>query len=161
MIYTITMLAQPVSPQPTKEVWAPRKRQVPLNDNGQPVNVPAAKRKKSAPGNTTKTKAAPPKTAPKKSSAKAGSAKAAPPKRKPSVEIEDVDDEDDMISSQRPRNPRNILEAADGSDDDDEYRVPPPAATSIDGDEEEEEVEIIEPAGEDDEAELGQYQILT
>ena len=72
-----------------------------------------------------------------------------------------MDDEDDMISSQRPRNPRNILEAADGSDDDDEYRVPPPAATSIDGDEEEEEVEIVEPAGEDDKAELGQYQIST
>ena len=70
-------------------------------------------------------------------------------------------DKDDMISSQRPQNPRNILEVADGSDDDDKYGVPPPAAMSVDGDEEEEEVEIVEPAGEDDEAELGQYHIST
>jgi len=37
------MPAQPVNPQPTEEVRAPRKRQVPLNDNGEPVNVPAPK----------------------------------------------------------------------------------------------------------------------
>jgi hypothetical protein len=94
---------------------------------------------------------------------KAGPAKATPPKRKPSVKIEDVADEDNVILSQRPRNPQNILEATDGSDDDDEFSVPPqaPVAMSIDGDEEEEEVEIVEPAGEDNKAELGQYQILT
>jgi len=156
------MSAPPANPQLTEEVWAPRKRQIPLNDNGEPVHVPAPKRKKSAPGNTAKTKTAPSKPVPKKSSAtKAAPPKAAPPKRKPSVEIEDVTDEDDTIPSQRPRNPHNILEAADGSDDNDDHRVPPPVATSVDGDEEEEEVEIVEPAGEDDKAELGQYQIST
>ena len=137
------MPAQPVNPQLTEEVWAPHKWQVPLNDNSEPVNVP--KGKKSA----TKTKAAPAKLAPKKSSAmKAGPAKAALPKQKPSVQ---------------PQNPCNILEVADGSDDGDESGVPPLAAVSIDGneDEEEEEVKIVELAGEDDEAELGQYQILT
>ena len=87
--------------------------------------------------------------------------KAASPKWKPSVEIEDVVDEDDMISSQWPQNPWNILEVADGSDDDDKYGVPPPVAMSIDGNEEEEEVEIVELAGEDDKAELGQYHIST
>jgi len=129
------MSALPVNPQLTEEVRAPRKRQIPLNDNGEPVHVPA-----------------PSKLAPKKSSAmKATPPKAAPPKRKPSVEIEDVTDEDDTIPSQRPRNPCNIIEAADGSDDNDDHRVPPSAATSVDGDEEEEEAEIVEPAGEGDE----------
>ena len=66
-----------------------------------------------------------------------------------------MDDEDDMISSQQPWNPCNILEAADGSDDDVKYHVPPLVATSIDGDKGEEEVEIVEAAGEDNEAELG------
>lgn len=70
-------------------------------------------------------------------------------------------DEDDTILSQQPQNPRNILEAADGSDDDVEYDVPPLAAMSVNGEEEGEEVEIVEPAREDDEAELSQYQIST
>ena len=35
-----TMPAQLVNPQLT-EVWAPHKWQVPLNDNGEPVNAPA------------------------------------------------------------------------------------------------------------------------
>ena len=146
------MPAQPVICQPIEEIRAPRKRQVPLNDNGEPVNVPAPKRKKTAPGNNTSTKAPAPKPVPKKKPAtKAGLAKATP--RKASVEIEDVAENDETFLSQRPRNPRNVIEAADGSDDDDEYGAQGTAAMSVDGDEE--EVQAIEPAEEDDEAELG------
>ena len=49
-----------------------------------------------------------------------------------------------MISSQRPQNPRNILdsEVGDGSDDGDESGAPPPAAMSVDGNEDEGEVEL-------------------
>ena len=50
---------------------------------------------------------------------------------------------------------------SDGSDDGDESGAPPPAAMSVDGNEDEEEVEIVESAGEDDEAKLGQYQTWT
>jgi hypothetical protein len=155
------MPTQPVNSQLTEEVRAPRKRQAPFNDNGEAVTMPPAPKRRKSAGSTTKTKAiAKPKPPPKKTSAtKAVPAKATPPKRKPSVEIEDVVDKDNTISSQQPQNPRNNLEAADGSDDDDEYSVPPPAAMSVDGDEGEEEVEIVELAGEDDEAELGQYHI--
>jgi len=64
-------------------------------------------------------------------------------KRRPSVEIEEVfDDESDRHTSVPPRNPRHILEAADGSDDDNEDPVP-------DTNEESEAPE------ESDEAELG------
>ena len=46
-------------------------------------------------------------------------------KRRPSVEIEEVfDDESDCHTSAPPRNPRHIMEAADGSDDDKEDPVP-------------------------------------
>lgn len=103
-----------------------------------------ARKKKTAPAKPQKTTV--PQSIP---------ANAAPSKQKPpSVEIEDVDEEDD--SSERPRNPRNILEAADGSDDD-----VPPAAMAVDTDPEEEEdsIEILEAPGEDDEAELGLYKI--
>lgn len=153
------MPAQPVNPQLTKEVQAPCKQQVSLNDNGKPVDIPNPKQKKSAPGNTAKAKATP---VPKKSSAmKAVPAKATLPKWKPSVEIEDVVDEDNTISSQQPQNPQNILEVADWSDDDNEYDVPAPAAMSVDGNKEEEMVKIIEPPGEDNEAELGLYHSST
>jgi len=63
-------------------------------------------------------------------------------KRRPSVEFEEVFDELDQHTSVPPRNPRHILEAADGSDDDEEDPVP-------DTNEEREAAE------ESDEAELG------
>jgi len=74
-----------------------------------------------------------------------------------------VPDEDNLIHSEAPRNPQNILEAADGSDDDNDY--PPPAPMDIDStsqaDDEGDTVEIIEEPEEDDEAELGLYQFST
>ena len=64
-------------------------------------------------------------------------------KQRPSVELEEVfDDESDRHTSVPPRNPRHILEAADGSDNDEEDPVP-------DTNEEREAPE------ESDEAELG------
>lgn len=51
--YAISMSAQPANLQPAEDVRAPRKRQVPLNANGEPVTIgPAPKRKKSAPEQT-------------------------------------------------------------------------------------------------------------
>lgn len=47
---------------------------------------------------------------------KAAPAKPAP--RRPSIEVEEVENELDCHTSVPPRNPRHILEAADGSDDD-------------------------------------------
>jgi len=85
--------------------------------------------------------------------------KSRPAKRRPSAEIEDVADEDDLTYSERPHNPRNILEAADGSDDDNNG-VPPPGAMDIDADVDKEKdmVEIVEAPEEDEEVELGPYQ---
>jgi hypothetical protein len=160
--YAISMPAQPANPQPTEDVRVPRKRQVPLDANGEPVTGSVPKKQKSASEKTGKKKAAPAKAAPqKKAASKSVPAKAAPAKRKPSVEIEDVADEDDLTYSERPHNPRNILEAADGSDDDNDDHVPPPAAMDVDADAdkelEEAEVENVEAPEEDDEAELGPY----
>jgi hypothetical protein len=149
------MPAQPANPQPTEDSRISRKRQAPLNANGEPVTIPVPKKKKSASEQTGKKKAAPTKPGLQKKSAVPE--KLAPAKRKPSVEIEEVPDEDNLTHSEVPRNPRNILEAANGSDDDVDY--PPPAPMDVDSpsqtDEEEDTVEIIEKPEEDDEAELG------
>ena len=53
-------------------------------------------------------------------------------------------------------NPRNILEASDGSDDDFDG-LPSSATAPIQVDSNEDEVEIIEKSEDDDEAELGLY----
>jgi hypothetical protein len=147
-----SMLAQPANPQVTEDARVPRKHQAPLDANGELVITSATKKKKLGPEGGGKKKTAPEKPK-KKTIPQSIPAKAAPPKQKPSVEIEDVDEED--VSSERPRNPWNILEAADGSDDD----IPPPAAMAVDADpdEEEGEIEILEAPGEDNEAELGLY----
>jgi len=153
------MLAQPANPQPTEDVRAPRKCQVPLDANGEPVTGSASKKKKSAPETAGKKKAAPAKPAlQKKAASKSVPAKAAPAKRRPSAEIEDMADEDNSTYSERPHNPRNILEAADGSDDDNDG-VPPLGAMDIDADADKEGdvVEIVEAPEEDEEAELGLY----
>ncbi|KAF8797536.1 hypothetical protein BYT27DRAFT_7219084 [Phlegmacium glaucopus] len=39
-------------------------------------------------------------------------------KRRPSVEVEEIEDESDYCTSVPPHNPRHVLEAADGSDND-------------------------------------------
>jgi len=145
------MLAQPANPQPTEDIHISHKRQAPLNANGEPVTIPVPKKKKAAPAK------------PRLQKKTVVPEKLAPAKRKPSVEIEEVLDEDNLIHSEAPRNPRNILEAADGSDDDVNY--PPLAPMDVDSapqaDDEEDMVEIIEKPEEDDEAELGLYPFST
>jgi hypothetical protein len=128
-----------------------RKRHAPLDDNGEPVTVPIAKRrnvseqtKKQTTVSTIPSKTAPPK-------------KIAPTKRKPSVEIEEVSEEESFYAGP-PQNPRNILEASDGSDDDNNFGPPsagPPSSAPMDISDSDEEVEIVEKPEEDDEAELG------
>ena len=116
------MPAQPSIPQPTDDVHAPCKCQIPLDANSEPVTGSAPKKQKSAPKKTGKKKATPAKPVPpKKVASKLVPAKAGPAKRKPSVKIEDVADEDDLTYSKRPHNPHNILKAADGSNDNNDY----------------------------------------
>jgi hypothetical protein len=133
--FATTMPAEPTNLQATTEARASRKRQAPLNDNGEPVTVPVPKRRKNITAQSTS--AAPPK-------------KVVPTKRKPSVE----EIPEAPVHSDPPRNPRNILEASDGSDD--EFDGPPSSATSpMQVDSDEDEVNIVEEPEEDDEAELG------
>jgi len=153
------MPAQPANPQLTEDVRAPRKRQAPLDANGEPVTGSVPKKKKSAPEPTGKKKTVPVKPIPQKKAAlKLVPTKPAPATRRPSVEIEDAADEDDLTFSERPCNPQNILEAADGRDDED-YPVSSQAAIDVDADtdKEEDEIEIVEAPKEDDKAELGLY----
>ena len=81
----------PPQPQTVQENPLPRKRQAPLDDNGEPVTIPASKKKKSV------EQARPKKKEPAKSQAKTKEKRTvsttvskAPVKRKPSVEMEDV-----------------------------------------------------------------------
>jgi hypothetical protein len=76
-----------------------------------------------------------------------------PRPRRSSVEVEEVDDGSDCLSYVSPRNPRRILEAADGSDDNIEGPLEP-IVIDID-DEGPEETDVVEEIPEeDDEAEL-------
>lgn len=63
------MPAQPANPQPTEDVRVSRKRQVPLDANGEPVTGSVPKKQKSAPEKTGKKKAAPAKAALQKKAA--------------------------------------------------------------------------------------------
>jgi hypothetical protein len=135
------------NPQPTEGVLGPRKCRAPLHTDGEPVTTPAIKKRKSAlkPGPQ------------KKPTQKQGPVKPVPAKKTQSQvpSVHDDLDEDDLIRSEQPHNPRNILEASDGSDDDDNDAPPP--AIDVDGDsgDEGDVVEVVEKPEEDDEAELG------
>ena len=137
----------PVNPQATMEPRTSRKRQAPLDDNGEPVTVPIPKRRNVS-NQSQKQKFVP-----------AVPSKNASTKRKPSVEIEEVPEEDNPIHPGPPRNPRNILEASDGSDDDNNFGPPsstgPPSSAAMNISDEEDEIEIVEDDVEDDETELG------
>ena len=119
--------------QETGNLRTSRKRQPPLNDNGEPVTVTVSKRRRT---DMAPTKPAPPK-------------KRVSVQRKASVEA--IPEE--SIHSESPRNPRHILEASDGSDDDNGDSSSAPMVIDSDKD----VVEIIEKPEEDDEAELGLY----
>jgi hypothetical protein len=79
--------------------------------------APAPTKKKSSTQAPTKTTATTAKAAPMvaKQAVQAASAKQAPRHR--SIEVDEVYTEADHHTSDPPRNPRRILEAADGSDD--------------------------------------------
>ena len=130
--------------QPTNEVRVPRKRKAPLDDNGDPVILNPSKRKK-----TDLSKEPVPQK--KKSIPE----KLAPARRRPSIEIEEVPDKGDTTYSERPHNPRNILEAANGSDDDVGGALP--EVISVDTNSDKEDLPKIEDEDEDEEAELGMY----
>jgi hypothetical protein len=98
-----------------------RKRHAPLDDNGEPVSVPVPKRRKNAP--------------------KQG----VPVKKKATVE----EIPEDPVRSNPPQNPRNILEASDGSDGD--LGLPSSTPMEVDSDED----ENVEEGEENAEAELG------
>jgi hypothetical protein len=150
------MPAQPSNPKPTEDLRAPRKRQVPIDANGEPVTGSAPKKRKSAPDKPGKKKPTPAKPAPQKKTAlKSVPEKAAPAKHKPSVEIEDMANEDDFTYSEQPQ---NTPEADIESDYSNNYNVPPPE-TDVDADKEleDDDIEIIEDPEEDDEAELGSH----
>jgi hypothetical protein len=136
------MPAQPSNPQPTEDasVRAPRKRQIPLDANGEPVTGSAPKKQKSAPEKTGKKKTAPAKPAPPKTAAsKTAALKTIPVKAASAKRVEAAASDD-----------------SDESDDNIEYRVPSPAATEVDADEELDK-DGVEAPEEDDEAELGAY----
>ena len=138
------MPTEPTNLQATAEARTSCKWQAPLNDNGEPVTVPIPKRRKTTGPARSTSGAAPPK-------------KVIPPKRKPSVE----EIPEAPVHSDPPRNPRNILEALDGSNDD--FNGPTSSVTEpmqIDSNEED-EVKILEDPEENDKAELGLLCLLS
>jgi hypothetical protein len=137
------MPAPPNNPHSTEEVRSSRKRKAPLDDNGDPVDLNVSKRKKLSA--ITKP------TLPKK---KAVPNEPALARKRQSVEVQDVPDEHDRNYSEVPRNPRNILEAADGSDDDVHENLSR-AETPIDASSNKEDTPMaVEEVEEDEEAEL-------
>ena len=137
---------------------ATRKRQAPLDGNGERVELPTKKpralvaQKKSV--NQTK-KSAISKSLPKPTQS-APTTAGSSSKRVSSVEIEEVVDVDMDFHSNPPRNPDHILEAADGSDDndkDDDAETPAKDVEESDG-------EGLEEAEEDDESKLSQCRYL-
>jgi hypothetical protein len=101
----------PPNQEPASNV---RKRKIRLDDNGEPV-IPV-KKKRLGPQPQGKKAAT---TKPTPTSGKT-STKAIPagPSRPRAASVEEVIDDEDLGRSATPRNPRNILEASDGSDDD-------------------------------------------
>jgi len=133
----------PTNPEPTR---TSRKRKAPIDDNGDPVNMNAPKKKKTA---VSKEPGPPKRTfVPEKPG---------PSRRRPSVEMEEIQDDSRSFLSEAPHNSRNILEAADGSDNDEEHNFVP--VSSPDG-ADRAEPEIVEEIEEDDEAELSNISIF-
>lgn len=104
------MPPNPANPGTPAESLGPRKRQAPLDDNGEPriIAGPAAKKKKSV-------------SKPKQTQHNTSLGLTQPSRtQRRSPTVEDVPDETEDRHRKAPRNPRHIIEAADGSDDDDE-----------------------------------------
>jgi hypothetical protein len=138
---------------PPNPIEGPRKRKIPLDDNGEPVQIG---KKKVGPGPAKKAKKAPEKSASTRPVPVTIPVAGPSRSRARSASVEDVPDE--IVSSVPPLNPRNILEAADGSDDKSILpERPPQSESAMDVDDEmgiESEEEVIEEPEESDEAEL-------
>jgi hypothetical protein len=165
------MAPTPLNQNSTSNNDGARKRKIRLDDNGEPVIH--AKKKVLGPRpqkNSTQKKAVP-------TSKKASTSMkpvAAGPSQKRAASVEDADDSDDEDLNPSlasavgvPRNPRNILEAADGSDDDIYFPTNPESAMDVDDTNTaddvieipDDEVDGVEIPEEDDEAELGMFSI--
>lgn len=66
------------------------------------------------------------------------------PRRRPSVEIQEVDDDTNTIQHESPKNPSHIIEAADGSDDEELNESPAPDLTDVDDEDEDDHEESAE-----------------
>ena len=158
-----------ISSNPEPLIDSPHKHKIPLDNNGNPVRLDKAamqapKKPKTV---TALVKSATKKVAPAKAPNKSFAAKpAGPPQTQSlSMEIDDAVDEEDVSCSVLPHNPRNILEAADGSDDEPTpggNKQPRQAKPARD---KEDDVEIVNDAEEDPEdnevAELSAFQFST
>jgi hypothetical protein len=153
------------------DVSGPRKRKLStkVTTNGDP-NVERKRKKseqvqKKSHGTAPAPKKKPSTTAtavPKVAKQAVQVAPAKPAPRRRSVEVEEVYDEVDHHTSVPPRNPRHILEAADGSDDDME-EDPAPELITIDDDDEDENMDtekVLETPEESAEAELSMWYCL-
>jgi hypothetical protein len=132
----------------------PRKRKIPLDDNGEPVQL--SKKKELGPRPPKKTKMAPKTATASKKCGPARTPAAGPSRtRARSASVEEVPEE--VLCSVTPHNPRNILEAADRSDAEplvpENHPPPSESAMDVDGESEAEEEPMEEPE-ESDEAEL-------
>jgi len=140
----------PPNQEPASNGGGARKRKVPLDDNGEPV-IPVKKKKSGQQPQGGKAAT----TKPTRTSGKAATKPmpTAGPSQMRAASVEEVLDDEHLVSSAIPHNPRNILEATDGSDDDPGDH-PPPSESAMDIDIDD---EVVESPEEDDEAELGLF----
>lgn len=143
------MSAQPTNPTADdNHIPGPRKRQARLDDNGEPVILPASKKRKSAEQNGQKKKV-PAKKRPDNKRTVSKTVSVAP--EKPSVEIEDSDNPRNTpkdADTSNPQVPEVVQVESSGSEfDDDETDVVMPKKKAS----------VMEEPEEDDEAELGPY----
>ena len=152
--YIITMSSDPHHPHPGSTRTS-CKRQIPLDDNGEPVTIPASKKRKVLPpAQPTAASTSKKTTTAQLEPLNKNSTKSLPDnkgKRRQSVDIEDVPDENDQVPSNPPRNPGSILELV--SDDGES----PPAGSGG----ESEVIEVLEESEEDEEAELCEILLYT
>jgi hypothetical protein len=77
-----------------------------------------------------------------------------PHRKSPSVEMEDVEDEESLCPANPPRNRRHILETSDGSDDERQLRPVPSSRSESDEESSEGHSDASKVEPEDDEAKL-------
>jgi hypothetical protein len=139
---------------------AERKRQKKLDNSQKKKSTLTEKQTTTTSDKASSSKSAPAKATTIAAKATATATKRQPAKpapRRPSVECEDVYDESDHPKSNPPRNPRHILEAADGSDDEAPENPAPEVIVVDDHDEPIDVLMNVEAPEESAEAELSMY----